>query len=102
MTIQEITSLELRSLNADAYSLIDVRTKEERKISCIPNSVWIPMNEISLERISEIFTSDQLSSKVILYCRLGIRSMKACIQLDTEDPHLDLYNLVGGIQSWIE
>ncbi len=41
------------------------------------------------------------NKKMVLHCRSGKRSSSACQKLINEDPNLEIYNLEGGISSWI-
>ena len=84
---------ELRADNVP-HVLLDVRENDERTLCVIENDVHIPLGEIG-SRHSEL----DPDSKVIIYCRSGVRSSQAARFLETVGFD-DVYNLEGGILAW--
>ncbi len=78
--------------------LIDVREKNEFDEQSIDGSYLIPLSTISLDKILEKNIDNK---KIVIHCRLGVRSITACQKLIKENPDLELWNLEGGITSWI-
>ena len=76
--------------------LIDVRETYENEI-CSLNGLLIPMNEIP-GRVEELVKE----KKVIVHCRSGKRSANVIDFLEQNYQLTNLYNLEGGILSWIE
>lgn len=92
----ELTPAQARDL-LSAHSdvvLLDVRTPQERALSAIPNSAHIPLNELS-ERINEL----ESTRETIVYCKSGMRSVKAC-ELLAGAGFTRVHNLAGGITRW--
>lgn len=77
--------------------LLDIREPDERSICQLPNSTFIPMNEVlsHLDGIpKEVLT--------VVYCHQGIRSYMLINNLETRFGFLNLCNLDGGIHAWAE
>jgi len=75
---------------------IDVRTPEEHAEKRIPKTILIP-----LDTIDENIT-DKLKDKkanILLHCRTGRRSKKACERLGKLG-YTNLSNMDGGIEAW--
>jgi rhodanese-related sulfurtransferase len=73
--------------------LIDVRTREEYKVSHLPGAVWA-------ETPSEIAAALQtVSGPVVLYCSVGVRSSKAAANL-MQSGRANVFNLQGSIFKW--
>lgn len=75
---------------------IDVREIEEFDDAHIPNAHHIPLRMVRLNTLPFYRTNQ----KIILYCKVGMRSEMACFQLLSENPNLDIANLSGGIIGW--
>ncbi len=75
--------------------LIDVRQPEEHEQSNIPHSMLIPLDSLP-SRIQELehFKEHEL----ILYCRSGGRSARACEYLYARG--FNVVNLIGGMLDW--
>jgi rhodanese-related sulfurtransferase len=86
------------NLKSDNIILIDVREPAEYKDFHIDKSINIPMS-VLLNEIDKIDL--KTSKKIVMQCRVGIRSMNACRMLYSEGYDLDFLNLEGGIKSWI-
>jgi len=72
------------------YALLDVRTLAEREAHHIGGK-HIPLDQ--LENSSEEISAD----KTIVYCASGVRSKKAIAILQKKLPHLQFFNLTGGM-----
>jgi sulfur-carrier protein adenylyltransferase/sulfurtransferase len=94
--VREITVHELKDMidNGDDFQLIDVRTAFENHVANIGGEV-IPLEEI-VSHVDEI----SRDKKVVLYCKVGIRSMEAILHLQGVFDFNNLYNLKGGINAW--
>lgn len=96
--MDEITVRELEVLlkeKAD-IQLVDVREEFEYHIANLgTDSILIP-----LSRIGEEYDKIDRDRKVIMFCRSGIRSRNAAVQLQNEYGFENLHNLKGGILEW--
>lgn len=96
--VDEITVTELDTLlkeKAD-IQLVDVREEFEYHIANLgTESILIP-----LSRIGEEYDKIDRDRKVIMFCRSGIRSRNAAVQLQNEYGYENLFNLKGGILEW--
>lgn len=96
--LKEITPRELYDLQVkgDPIQIIDVREPHEYEIVNIGGEL-IPLSVVS-------DFADQISRdrKVIVHCKVGGRSAKAIKELEERYGFTNLYNLKGGILSWIE
>jgi rhodanese-related sulfurtransferase len=82
--------------NSKVDFVLDVRTGEEYARSHIKNAVLIPVM-ILTEKMHEI----QMGQSILVYCNNGNRSKTAC-ELLTSKGHKRVFNMLGGIESWIE
>ena len=96
--LKEITSQELYDLQVkgEPIQIIDVREPHEYEIVNIGGEL-VPLSVVS-------DFADQISrdKKVIVHCKVGGRSAKAIKELEDRFGFTNLYNLKGGILSWIE
>lgn len=83
-----ITYEQLRE-NMQGYTLIDVRSTEERDAHNI-GGMHVPLPEINSARIDT-------SKPIVCYCATGARSRSAAKQLMKRFPFLEIYSLQGGI-----
>lgn len=98
----EIKEIDVKTLNEllqnanKKVQVIDVREPYEYEIANIGGEL-IPLSKIetAVESISD-------AEYVVLHCRTGKRSLKAIEQLQSITSFNNLYNLKGGILSWIE
>lgn len=88
---------EKKVMKTDAPQLIDVRTPDEFAAGHLSGAVNHNLLDSSLHRAVE-----QLDRKrpVYVYCRTGVRSMKAAQILKSQG--FKVYNLNGGITRWQE
>ncbi len=77
--------------------LIDVRSSLERTFGYIPDSIHIPMENIT--QIDPAKTEFQNKDAIVLYCKSGLRSAHAAKILQ-EIGLENIYNLAGGIIDW--
>lgn len=91
LTVQELD--EMIKKGAD-FELIDVRTEFEHHIANIGGKI-MPLEDI-VNHVDEISREKQ----VVLYCKVGIRSMEAILHLQGVYEFENLYNLKGGINAW--
>jgi len=94
ITPQEIIT---RMNNGESLTIIDVREDEEVATGIIPGARHIPLGELPM-RLSEI---DERSDEIILVCRSGARSARACEYLEHMG-YSGLKNMVGGMIKWYE
>jgi molybdopterin/thiamine biosynthesis adenylyltransferase/rhodanese-related sulfurtransferase len=96
--LREITARELYDwqVRGERFQLIDVREPHEYQIVNIGGEL-IPLSTISSN-------SDQISRdiKVVVHCKIGGRSAKAIRELEEKYGYTNLYNLKGGILSYID
>jgi adenylyltransferase/sulfurtransferase len=76
--------------------LLDVREPDEFAKASIPGSLLIPLGELE-QRVGEL--SEWRDRRVVVHCRTGARSARACEQL-RELGFSKLENLDGGIEAW--
>jgi adenylyltransferase/sulfurtransferase len=88
VTIEEINHWRNNKI---AFQLIDVREEEEHQQKNIGGDL-IPLREVmrNIDRVD-------ISKKVVIYCKRGIRSQIAIQKLQRKLPNVDFYNLAGGI-----
>ena len=96
--IREITARELYQwqTNGESFQLIDVREPHEYLIANIGAEL------IPLATISEHVDSIERDKKVVIHCKAGGRSAKAIRELEERFGFTNLYNLKGGILSYID
>lgn len=77
----------------DQFTIIDVRSAEERQQGYIPDSIHIPLDELR-QRIGEIPTD----KPVVAYCQSGQRSYNSCRILLQHG--IKCRNLSGAYRTW--
>ena len=82
-------------LDNDECYFLDVRTESEHYDKSIPDTDYIPVQEIE-KRIGEL--EQYRDKKIIVYCRSGNRSGTATKILNENG--FDAYNLIGGMNGW--
>ena len=78
----------------EEWQLLDVRESWEIEISRLPNSIFIPMNEV-LSRVNEL----DKEKPVAIICRSGVRSAIIAETLSLY-PFTEIANIEGGINEW--
>ena len=77
--------------------ILDVRTYEEFVEKSIPGAVLANILEPS--EFIDVIEKIEKDLKILVYCRSGVRSEKACNILD-QMGFKETYNLKGGILEW--
>ncbi len=77
--------------------LIDVREIAEYNEAHIPDSILIPVNDCT-----PAIVPHNPNKKIVFHCKAGLRGGKACTTCAIAMPEKTVYNLIGGIDSWIE
>jgi len=94
--MNKITVEELKTLREqDApHFLLDVREPAEFETGRISGSTLIPLGELP-QRLDEV----PRNKRIIVHCKLGGRSAKAC-NLLTDNGFTNVWNVEGGITAW--
>ena len=96
--MKQISSLELKNLidSKAEFQLVDVREDYEFEEANL-NGELIPMGDVidNVEKISR-------DKQVVSHCRSGKRSANVITTLENKFSFTNLYNLEGGILSYIE
>ncbi len=96
--IKSVTAQEAKQwLDNNEAIVVDVREPGEYQEVRIKGSTLIPVGTISLNKLPSLN-----NKKLIIHCKLGKRGGIACEKLLQENPTLDVYNLEGGITSWMD
>ena len=90
----DVVELKQKIDRGDKFVLIDVREPHEYKICNIPGAKLIPLGEFP-KHVGE-FDPD---ADIVIHCRSGMRSAKACAILRQNGFH-HVRNVVGGILAW--
>lgn len=92
----EITAAELENLlkEGKAINLIDVREPDEWQAGHIKEARSIPLSELQ-ERMGEL---EEGGEEIVLICRSGGRSGKACDFLHAQG--YKVVNVTGGMLAW--
>jgi rhodanese-related sulfurtransferase len=98
--IKECTTTELKEKldSKQKIQFIDCRENQEWNEAHIPGATLLPLSE--LEAKYENILSDK-NAQIVIHCRSGARSMKACMFLLSKG-YTDLTNVEGGIMSWMQ
>jgi rhodanese-related sulfurtransferase len=84
-------------IEAGEAVVIDVRELDEYMSGHIAGALHIPLGELA-QKLDDVEVPDD--KKLVMQCRSGGRSMKACDISDAFYPTRDVYNLKGGILDW--
>jgi rhodanese-related sulfurtransferase len=97
MNVKELDAAQLATWlsTGEPMRLIDVRTPAEASRGIIPDAENVPLHLLPL-RADEV----PARPKLVFYCRSGVRSEQACVFMEMRG-HPDVYNLRGGINSWV-
>ena len=82
--------------NKDDFQLIDIRDDYEIDICCIGG------DKINMYSIPDNIDKINKESKVVIYCRTGVRSANIVSMLENNFSFKNIYNLEGGIMKWRE
>ena len=80
-------------IRAGKVIVIDVRNINEDRTKSLPNSINIPVNELT-NRIGKIVLNKE--QPILVYCATGSRSIFAC-QILADYGYNTVYNLQGGV-----
>jgi len=96
--MQSITTAELRSLLADQFHglLIDVREPHEHAMVRIEGARLIPLGTL-MEHAGSL----PADRDIIIHCKMGMRSARACEMLMARG-FTRVKNVLGGIDAWLE
>jgi adenylyltransferase/sulfurtransferase len=78
----------------ESFVLLDVREPHEYKIASISGSKLIPLGEVS-RRLGEL----DPKADIVVHCKSGMRSAKACAIL-RQAGFEQVRNMKGGILAW--
>ena len=90
----DVKTLENKLKNKENFILLDVRTDREYFLSSIEGSLHMSMNTIS-----EGYTSLDKDKEIIVQCKSGVRSEIVCEFL-LNNGFKNVKNLAGGIVEW--
>ena len=99
--VESINCHQLQSIlnnNQEQILLVDVRGAEEAKIDQIPGSILIPLKDLTTENHLRELRDAQKDKMIVVYCKTGVRSLKAINALFKKDIHAK--QLEGGINAW--
>ena len=96
--VQQISVRELAAkLTAkESVYLVDVRQPWEHETAVLPNSVLVPLNELTF-RIDELHPP--VDAFIVVYCHHGIRSLSGAALLEGAG-FKNVASLAGGIDAW--
>jgi len=96
MPPKEISANEAFTLikNEDV-KVIDVREPAEHMTSHIEGAELLPLSKLKGEDIKHN------KNTYIIYCQRGSRGKSACEKLLAHNPDLNIYNINGGINEWV-
>lgn len=86
-----------RWLDSGEALLIDVREPAEYAAEHIKGATLVPLASVTAGSLPTV-----PGCKIVTQCRKGGRGGNACQKLMNENPALELYNLAGGIEAWIQ
>jgi len=90
----DVTEVKRKIDRGDNFVLIDVREPHEYKICNIPGAKLIPLGEFP-RHVGEF----DPQADIVIHCRSGVRSAKACAVL-RQAGFQHVRNMVGGILAW--
>jgi adenylyltransferase/sulfurtransferase len=96
--LRERSAAEVAAMRArgESFLLLDVREPHEYEVARIEGAQLVPLATVAA-RAAEFAAWKQ--RPVVVHCRSGARSAKAC-KILAEQGFTDVWNLAGGIQSW--
>lgn len=78
--------------------LLDARETKEYNVSHLKNAICVGYDYFDIQKTVEKLPKDK-STKIVVYCSLGIRSEIVAHKLIKEG-YTNVYNLYGGILEW--
>lgn len=98
MPVKSVDTATLKTwLDSGEAVLVDVREPGEYGAARIPGAFHLPLAEVSISALP-----DAAHQKLVIHCKAGKRGSMACEKLLAEAPHLELYNLEGGLDAWAQ
>ena len=94
--VPTIEADKIQSLLTDKAQIIDVRTSREFEKNHLPESIHIPLDELS-DNLNKI----DFSIPVYLLCQSGKRSEIAVRQLQKSHPKSALFSILGGLNQYL-
>lgn len=91
----DVAQLAQRLADTPNTVLIDVREPDEYREAHVPGAQLVPLGEVP-ERVEELRA---ISGPIVMICRSGGRSGRACEFLDAMG--LEVINVAGGTGSWV-
>lgn len=76
--------------------LVDVREPGEFAAAHIEGATLLPLSKLEHSQLGDA------QRQYIVYCQKGGRSRQACEKLLRSNPNLKVFNLSGGIESWLQ
>ena len=83
-------------LDSGEAVLIDVREPAEHASQKIEGAKLHPLGSICCESLSA------MNKKILIHCHKGARGSSACQKLLAEDAGIEVYNIEGGIEAWLQ
>jgi rhodanese-related sulfurtransferase len=99
MSYNRIHPIDLMNLKKADICILDVRTSAEAQAAALPDSLNIPLHELTPEQLQTAITENNKDgSKIYLLCQAGRRAEMAADQLSG---HIDaeLYIIEGGMDA---
>lgn len=94
--MKSVTANELKEwLTEGNVMLLDVRELFEWQQGYIESAQHIPLGLLTVDKINL-----NGKTKLVIYCRSGVRSASACAMLEIHIPYADVFNLTGGFLAW--
>jgi adenylyltransferase/sulfurtransferase len=91
-----VRDLAKRLANGQPVYLLDVRQRWEHELAALPESVWVPLDELTTRREKVRPPEGVL---VVAYCHHGVRSRTAAALLERMGIR-PVASLAGGIDAW--
>jgi rhodanese-related sulfurtransferase len=79
-------------LEEGSAALVDVREPAEYRANRIPGASLMPLGQVDAACFP--------GGRIVIHCQKGGRGAAACEKLLKQNPALDVYNIVGGIEGW--
>ena len=76
--------------------MLDTRTKEEYKVSHLPNARWVGYDDFDIKRVADIPKNEN----IVVYCSVGVRSEKVGEKLLVAG-YQHVHNLNGSLFEWV-
>lgn len=97
MTVQQIdVNTAKKWLDNNEAVLIDVREPAEHASRKIPGSLLRPSGSVCCGALPDT------EKKILIHCQKGTRGNNACQTLLAENPDINVYNIEGGIEAWLQ